>query len=665
MNKVRFQRSVLAAAVAASTISLAGCDFWDNDGAYLPDNDDLALFAATNNVTANGVCPEGGREVVAGLDRNVNGMLDTGEISDRVQICSGAVVENSNGGLLTVTTLEAGSERCTSGGFLVEAIHKNQVVRSFDVCSDVPTNGESKPDNTTEVVGVATSSAAISVPAEFEVPQQQPGGDFDGAVMFAGAAVAQQTVAQALTLNDRSDPVRMAVASNELTMRAANTSAGAREVTSFVADRPVLSAGSDAGQALQNFASQINMNTEYTVANVSTGQIAGGIIYNGVYTLSAGQNVKPTEVVNELLPILGINKEGGVITGLPEVLASEVSDSSYRLFMTVVYLDQGTAAADDDRLVLVASVTPASLLNKWENAISRLNSGRNVSAASVTRTPGEKQFTVAGGSNLADFLFVIDNSGSMSDNQNALADAADSFIGVMQSSGLDFAIGTINTGSTVELADTNSDGAFTSALTEFRDDVVGQGTSGSATETGIFNAEQALLSTALGDSADGVVTTEGYPRAGASLSVVILSDEKSQYERRSGGVSFDPQINLFTERNYTVYSLIESADASDSQYDDLALATGGSFGDIGASQDLSAFMEEISKNAGGVSSSFELPEAVDPVTLEVRKNSQVVPVSQDALNGWIYRPLSNTVLLRGSALPTDGDVITIRYETIE
>lgn len=678
MNKVRFGRSALAAAVAASSLSLSGCWLTDNDGAYIPDDDDMGLFAVAGNIPANGVCPEGGREIAAGLDANFNGILDAGEITDRVQICSGTVVENMDGDLLRVTTLDTGSERCASGGYLVEAVRDGTVEKSFDVCNVVPDGnadtGEdtSTPEeNTTEVETVATGSVAVSVPAEFDVPEEQPGGDFDGAMMFAGSsdAVAEPASVQAFAAPATSQPVRMAFASSASTMEATNTAASAlttREVASFVAERPVMSAGSDARDVLQNFADQINLGDNgLSVANISTGQLFGGMIYNGVYTLSVTNGAKPTEVANALVSLLGVNAVGGEVTGLPASLASETPETEFRLFMTVVYQDQGTPEADDDKLVLIASVTPAAKLNTWENAISRLNSGRNVSAPGVTRTAGEQQFTVEGGSNLADFLFVIDNSGSMSDDQQSLADAADSFVNVMQSSGLDFQIGAINTGETIELADTNEDGAFTNDLQEFRDDVVNQGTYGSATETGIYNAEQALLSTAQGDAEDGVVTAEGYPRSGSSLSVVILSDEPSQYTRRSaGGAEFDPQINLFTERGYTVYSLVDENDAPNSQYDDLALATGGSFGNIGATQDFSAFMEEISKNAGGVSNRFELPENVDPVTIEVRKNGTVVPVSQDAQNGWIYRPLSNTVLLRGTALPVGGDVITIRYEVI-
>ncbi|WP_323753998.1 vWA domain-containing protein [Marinobacter sp.] len=666
MNKVVFHRTVLAAAITASSLSMSGCGLTDNDGAYVPDDNDLALFAIANNVSSNGVCPEGGREIVAGLDRNLNGVLEADEISDTVQICSGSVVDATKSGLLKVTPLDSGNERCASGGFLVEAMRDDNVEKSFDVCNATPDN--SQPDNTTEVSGVSTGSAEVSVPGEFDVPEQQPTGDFDGAMMFAGSGEsAPEAIPMAVSASSESARTgRKAVASHSMqAAEAAPSAVTTREVASFVADRPVLSAGTNAGEVLQNFANQINSAVNgLNVANVSTGQLFEGIIYNGIYTLTASDGAKPTQVANELVKLLGVNKLGGEVTGLPESLASESIETEFRLFMTVVYLDQDTPESDDDRLVLVASVTPTPLLNKWENAISRLNSGRNVSAPGVTRTPGEKSFTVEGGSNLADFLFVIDNSGSMSGDQQSLSEAADSFINVMQSSGLDFQIGTINTGSTIELADTNGDGAFTNDLQEFRDDVVNQGTSGSGTETGIYNAEQALQSTALGDAADGVVTAEGHPRSGASLSVVILSDEPSQYTRRSGGVEFDPQINLFTERNYTVYSLIEESDASSSQYDDLALATGGSFGDIGGTEDFSAFMEEISKNAGGVSSSFELPENVDPVSIEVRKNSQVVPVSQGAENGWVYRPLSNTVLLRGTSTPAGGDVITIRYDVI-
>lgn len=516
--------------------------------------------------------------------------------------------------------------------------------------------------NTTGVDKVATASTDISVPGEFEQPETQPGGDFNGAVLFAGDK--EQPVAP---LSVASSEKALPIAAELRTVRAQALTS--REVGAFVAERPTLGDGTTAREVLENFANQVN--SQFPLSNIGTNQVGSSRIVSGSYALESSPGAKLTDISNELVKLLGITQSGGTVTGLPNALANEQALTDYRLNMTVVYLDQDTQAdKSDDKIILLSSLVPEAKLSTWENAITRLTSGRNVFPSNATRTPGLQEFVTPAISKKADFLFVIDNSGSMSGEQTALAAAVDSFNTVLSGSGLDFSVGTINTSSIIELADTNSDGAFTTDLNEFKLDVTNQGTGGSATETGIYNAEQALQSQTFGDTSDGVVTLEGYPRTDASLSVVILSDEPSQYTRRSGGVTFDVDNNLFIDRDYTVYALIEPGDASGSQYDDLALSTGGTFGDILASDSASGtlefdnFMEEISKNAGGAASSYKLPNNVDASTIEVRKNTVVVPVSTDSTNGWIYRPASNTVLLRGTAVPVEGDTIQLRYTVV-
>lgn len=67
---------------------------------------------------------------------------------------------------------------------------------------------------------------------------------------------------------------------------------------------------------------------------------------------------------------------------------------------------------------------------------------------------------------------------------------------------------------------------------------------------------------------------------------------------------------------------------------------------------------------GGATNSFKLPENVDPSSIEVKKNEVLVPIATNATNAWVYRPLSNTVLLRGTAKAEAEDQIQIRYVTV-
>ncbi|MGO1692199.1 MAG: DUF7151 family protein [Marinobacter sp.] len=747
-----FNKTLLASAVAASTLLTSGCwlDSSDSEKNNESDEQEIRLLTSVSNITDNGACTDGGKLISAGEDNNSNGLLDSNEIEQEIQICDDTVSELSGSGLLETTELGLGDDRCSTGGFLVSAegndptivcnADQNNASDLITSLSATPADPEAgapytlevavraaEPDetitiewtdltsgkilsqtskivnltapetmgtieyavtvrsnssdsatggleelgtvsvtvmeaNTTQTDRVGTPSGDVSVPAEFEQPQAQPQGDFEGALLFAGQKSQPLAVS---ALNADSPKKALAAAAQVRTIRAQALTS--REVAAFVAERPPLGAGSTARAVLENLANQISGESGFNLSNIGTSQVGSNKIVSGSYNLESLPAAKPTDVSNELVQLLGINTAGGTITNLPTASGNEVALSDYRLNMTVIYFDQGTPSDEaDDKIILLSSLVAESELSTWENAITRLTSGRNVFPSNATRTPGQQEFTTSATSKKADFLFVVDNSGSMGGEQTALSEAADSFSSVLSSSGLDFSIGTINTSSVIELADDNNDGAFTQDLSEFKLDVTNQGTSGSATETGIYNAEQALQSTTEGDTNDGVVTTEGYPRADASLSVIILSDEPSQYTSRSDGKKeFVADNNLFISRGYAVYALIEPGDASHSQYDDLALSSGGSFGDIQAIADFDALMSEISKNAGGAANSYKLPDNVDASTIEVRKNGVVVSTGTDSTDGWIYRPASNTVLLRGTAVPAEGDKIQLRYTLVE
>lgn len=486
------------------------------------------------------------------------------------------------------------------------------------------------------VDSVTTTSKQVFIPSGYEQPEVQPQGDFDGVMLYAG----------------ESEGVSIA------SVRAAALTI--RQVSAFVAERPTLNAGSDAQEVLANFANTVAQEAEYAVQNISTSQLNAGGISLGSYQLISATEKAPTDVANDLVQLLGINKLGGVITNLPAALNSEVKTTNYRLNMTVVFLENDPNAMDDNKVLLLVSLVSETELESFEGLISGLTDGTNIAEPTDTTTVGTSTFTGSSTQTKADFLFVIDNSGSMRDEQQAVAEAADAFEARINNSGLDIKIGTINTGISVTLADTNQDGAFTSDLNEFKDDVINQGIRGSGTETGIYNAEVALRSIALGDENDGVVTAAGFPRADSSMSVVILSDEPSQYPSRANA-QFDVSNNLFLSRNYRVYAIVEpDSQFSISQYDDLALASGGSVADISNTSSFDAIMDDIATKAGAAASAFQLPNA--PISGSIKVTVNGLEIAKNSINGWNYISLSNSVVFYGTAVPEEGDNIEIVYD---
>jgi hypothetical protein len=279
---------------------------------------------------------------------------------------------------------------------------------------------------------------------------------------------------------------------------------------------------------------------------------------------------------------------------------------------------------------------------------------------------------------MADFLFVVDDSGSMSDNQNALAKAAEQFTAEMNTSGIAYRSAIITTGSGADsngsaISILNRVGIIENNDTLLKKELVA-GTNGSPIETGIWNAEQVLKeANATAGTPAGAVTALGMPKKGASLSVIIISDEDSQYTSRSGAVDFNVSDNLFIDRSIRVYSIVSADynyygtgfdDDNSSQYDDLSIATGGIFSDIdnkdaNATLDYSAIMKTIATDAGGTTSSFVLAHPAAVINKVTIDGTEVLP---DTQNGYTYIQSSKAIVFHGTALPSNGAVIVVEYE---
>jgi len=324
----------------------------------------------------------------------------------------------------------------------------------------------------------------------------------------------------------------------------------------------------------------------------------------------------------------------------------------------------------------VASVVAESKYEENEHICTSMTNGARVTAKDATVTDNSQDFTAKAGNKKADFLFVVDDSGSMSNDQDALSKSASDFTTEMGRSGLTYRSAIITTsyqpsGSYYHW-DVNhilDEVGIIEDNEELLKEKLVAGTNGSNTETGIYNAEQALLSTDEGDSKDGEVTQLGMPLNDATLSVIIISDEPSQYRYRAGK-TFDVLDNLFIKRNIRVYSIIEpygsngSFDPNNySQYDDLAYETGGTIADIGNTNsdgelDYSEIMKQIAKDAGGAASTFVLEHpaiSVNEVIISGRA------VKNSATNGYTYNQSSNSIVLHGNALPESDFTIKVNY----
>lgn len=474
---------------------------------------------------------------------------------------------------------------------------------------------------------VATASQSFAVPEDKIEINTPINNGFDGALLFAGT---QPTAgANGVVFSDRF-------------------------LTGFVVEQSALQPNIDAQAFLIELQKILTGSTELTLANIAISVGTGGGSATGEYILTLATSTEPTQLSNNLVNLLAVSVDNPVIDNLPQPLGNEVSTTDYRLFITV------SAIPGSNQFIVICLTVPNASIDEFNGTISVVNSSTNIQPAGSNTVARLDSFTAPSpaSNNVADFLFVVDNSGSMSDEQAAVSAAGANFQSVVKSSNVDFQVGVITTDNS-----TLRGTGFTSDLTQFEQDVQ-PGISGSGTERGIFFSEQALQSIALGDAVDGSVTASGYPRAGASLSVVIISDEPSQYAGSIDCTAFDVNNNLFIDRGYRVYAIVNDGTGREDgcQYDDLALATGGSFASIKNLDAIPVIMESIAAGSSGTASPFQL--GFNPISSSINVQIDNVLIENNAVNGWIYFAQDNSIVFRGTAKPQPGNSVAVSYITL-
>ncbi len=252
-----------------------------------------------------------------------------------------------------------------------------------------------------------------------------------------------------------------------------------------------------------------------------------------------------------------------------------------------------------------------------------------------------------------DFLFVVDNSASMLEEQAALASSADALFTAFQASGIDFRIGVITTDS-----DVLRGSGFTSELGQFKSDVR-VGINGNGFEMGIEYALRAIRR-----ARPATLPAALRIRDDAGLVVVFVSDEENSGLKPVADYATD-----FLAENAVTFGIVGprpsgctrvglGAAVAGTQYIDLSTATGGSTGSI-CNPNITEVVEEILFGAIGASSRATL--ASRPISGSLATQT-TVPVPRARQNGFDYDPANNTLLFFGVSPPAGTDV-TVAYAT--
>jgi hypothetical protein len=331
-------------------------------------------------------------------------------------------------------------------------------------------------------------------------------------------------------------------------------------------------------------------------------------------------------------------------------------------------------------------------------------------APSVTSQAGFNEFNVpAVSSPKVDMLFVVDNSGSMAEEQSILQSSFSSFISGFIANGVDFHIGVITT-------DVSNDGnsSYWSSklsgyvspnmgcllskyssykfLTNQTPDLVNKfkanvrvGTSGSGSEQGLNSALQALSDSRLSGC------NSGFLRDDALLSVIVVSDENEDIVGATGtsAQKVAARVSAFTSRlaqlkgpesrghkvdyvinlnaavqsfNYPLPS--NTTNSYPEVYRAAALASSSTPANI-ATDFSSALVNIGSGIVSQAQSQFALSHIPLAGSLVVKfLPNQVIPVASAANgnNGYVYSANGNTIELKGSALQgSPGATLRVDY----
>lgn len=323
-------------------------------------------------------------------------------------------------------------------------------------------------------------------------------------------------------------------------------------------------------------------------------------------------------------------------------------------------------------------------------AVVGCNDNRLESAAQPpTPTTITETYTQGGVTPPVDVLWIIDNSGSMSDDQASLAAGFSAFAPYLQNLNLDFHLAVV----TSDMDDPTESGrligsplildANTPNLEAAFAANAQVGSQGSGVEQGLAAIKAALSDPLLSGP------NAGFLRPDAILEVVILSDEDDHsllpgVSEPSQAQQDDPtwcNTNCVGTGNYVGFllglkggnaakvnvSAIVTTDSGcagvngstiGSRYVEVANELHGAVGSI-CSDDYTPLLDQIGSIVASLATAFPLGAAPDPSSITVTVNGQTVP--EDAQNGWQYDPNSNSITFAPSAVPPGCAQVQIQY----
>lgn len=257
-----------------------------------------------------------------------------------------------------------------------------------------------------------------------------------------------------------------------------------------------------------------------------------------------------------------------------------------------------------------------------------------------------------------DILFVVDNSGSMEDNQTTLASNFDNFYFIIDDLALNWQIGVVTTDNAVLQGIENIITPDTADVrATFKENAM-VGTGGSGSEQGLEFAYQALSEPIIN------AQNRGFLRPEAGLHVIILSDEEDQSPRTVDfyvsyfeSLKLSPslvKLSAITGNSGGCNSSCGSADAAP-RYAAAVSATGGIQATICECNFISA-LEQLAEESVVIQDTYPLSQT--PVISSIQ-----VTVNDAISSDWHYDGNLNSVVFNSEqATPPNGANVVITYD---
>lgn len=272
-----------------------------------------------------------------------------------------------------------------------------------------------------------------------------------------------------------------------------------------------------------------------------------------------------------------------------------------------------------------------------------------------------------------DVLWIVDNSGSMSEEQGELDDNARTFLDLANAQSADYRMVVITT----DVSDANQNGKFVGSpkiidpttpnpATTLGGRFGGLGTNGSGDERGLQAVHTALTEPLISD----VNQNAGFLRPDAKLAIIVVSDEEDGsaadldfYEDFFWSIKGRRNTGLFT------FNSVVGDDPSGctsgngdavagSRYIEMSRRTGGIFQSICA-QDWGLIANNLGLNVFTPISEFRLSREADASGMTVTVDG--VPQAQGA--DWTYDATANAVVFTPGREPGPGATVIVDFDT--